>query len=242
MRVLILAAGVGSRLRPLTDHTPKPLLPLGTTNILKRLLSQLNSSFSNIEIYVNCSYLAESIVEFVSIQALETRPKIIWEYEPLGTAVTTLRLFKSDSSQGLMVIHGDLVVSNDSMQEISTAIKVQTESFLMVHERPLNKARSIVSTQDARVTGISEVSISQDGCSLDDSPVLVNSGILFFAPDSLTSFDIPENGTEISPYLIQKLSDAGKLVMQLWKWKRVAVDSISSYENAIALAVADPSV
>lgn len=242
MRVLILAAGVGSRLRPLTDETPKPLLPLGTTNILERLLCQLNSSFSNIEVYVNCSYLAESIVEFVSIQALETRPKIIWEYEPLGTAVTTLRLFKSDPSQGLLVIHGDLVISKNSMREISKAIKAQTESFLMVHERPLNKARSIVSTQDARVTGISEVSISQDVSSLGDSPVLVNSGILFFTPYSLNAFDTPENGTEISPYLIQKLSDAGKLVVQLWKWERVAVDSISSYEKAIALVVSDPSV
>ena len=242
MRGLILAAGMGSRLRPLTDLTPKPLLPLGTSNILERLLFQLNSSFSDIEIYVNCSYLAEPIVEFISSQTLETRPKIIWEYEPLGTAVTTLRLFKSDPSQELLVIHGDLVLSNNSMQEISKIIKVKTGSFLMVHERPLNQARSIVSIQDAFVTGIAEVSTSQDASSLDDSPVLVNSGILFFTPNSLTTFDTPEHGTEISPYLIQRLSDVGELAIQLWKWERVAVDSISSYEKAIALAAADPFV
>ena len=242
MRVLILAAGVGSRLRPLTDQTPKPLLPLGTTNILERLLLQLNSSFGNIEIYVNCSYLAESMVEFISIQKLETRPKIIWEYEPLGTAVTTLQLFKLDPSQGLLVIHGDLVLSNNSMQEISKVIKGQTRSFLMVHERPLNKARSIVSTQNGLVTGISEVSISQDESSLDDSPVLVNSGILFFTPESLNNFDTPKKGTEISPYLISKLSDSNRLSIQLWKWERVAVDSLSSYESAIALAASDPTM
>ena len=191
---------------------------------------------------MNCSYLAESIVEFISIQTLETRPKIIWEYEPLGTAVTTLRLFKSDPSQGLLVIHGDLVLSNNSMQEISKVIKGQTRSFLMAHERPSNKARSIVSTQNALVTGISEVSISQDESSPNDSPVLVNSGILFFSPESLSTFDTPMKGTEISPYLIRKLSDTGKLDVQLWKWERVSVDSLPSYEKAIALAVADPSV
>ena len=242
MRVLILAAGKGSRLRPLTDLTPKPLLPLGTSNILERLLLQLNSSFGGVEIYVNCSYLAESIVECISRQTLENRPKIIWEYEPLGTAVTTLQLFKSDPSQGLLVIHGDLVLSNNSMQEISKAIRIQTESFLMVHERPLRKARSIVSTQDAFVTGIREVSTSQDESSQDDSPVLVNSGILFFTPNSLTTFESPELGTEISPYLIQKLSDVGKLVFQLWQWERVAVDSISSCEKAITLAAEGPFV
>ena len=110
----------------------------------------------------------------------------------------------------------------------------------MVHERPFNQARSIVSIQDARVTGIAEVPISQEESSLNTSPVLVNSGILFFTPNSLTTFEIPEQGTEISPYLIQKLSEAGKLFTQLWRWERVAVDSISSYEKAIALAAADP--
>jgi len=227
-------------MRPLTDLTPKPLLPLGTTNILERLLFQLNSSFRDIEIYINCSYLAESITEYISRQSLENRPKIIWEREPLGTAVTTMHLFNSEPSQGLLVIHGDLVLGNNSMQEISKIVKEQTESFLMVHERPLNQARSIVSVQDARVTGIAEVSISQEESSLNSSPVLVNSGILFFTPNSLTTFEIPEQGTEISPYLIQKLSEADKLFTQLWKWERVAVDSISSYEKAIALAAADP--
>ncbi len=240
MRVLILAAGLGSRLRPLTDLTPKPLLPLGTTNILERLLFQLNSSFRDVEIYINCSYLAESITEYISRQSLENRPKIIWESEPLGTAVTTMHLFNSEPSQGLLVIHGDLVLGNDSMQEISKIVKEQAESFLMVHERPFNQARSIVSIQDARVTGITEVPISQKESSLNTSPVLVNSGILFFTPNSLTTFEIPEQGTEISPYLIQKLSEAGKLFIQLWRWERVAVDSISSYEKAIALAAADP--
>ena len=240
MRVLILAAGLGSRLRPLTDLTPKPLLPLGTTNILERLLFQLNSSFRDVEIYINCSYLAESITEYISRQSLENRPKIIWEREPLGTAVTTMHLFNSEPSQGLLVIHGDLVLGNDSMQEISKIVKEQAESFLMVHERPFNQARSIVSIQDARVTGIAEVPISQEESSLNTSPVLVNSGILFFTPNSLTTFEIPEQGTEISPYLIQKLSEAGKLFTQLWRWERVAVDSISSYEKAIALAAADP--
>ena len=242
MRVLILAAGLGSRLRPLTDLTPKPLLPLGTTNILERLLFQLNSSFHDIEIYINCSYLADSITEYVSKQTLENRPTIIWEYVPLGTAVTTIGLFNSDPSQGLLVIHGDLVLSNTSMQEISKIVKERNESFLMVHERPFNQARSIVRIQDARVTGITEVSMSQEETSLNSSPVLVNSGILFFTPNSLTTFEIPELGTEISPYIIQKLSETGKLFTQLWKWERVAVDSISSYEKAIALAAADPFV
>lgn len=241
MRILILAAGVGSRLRPLTDLSPKPLLALGETNILERLLSQLRFTFRDIEIYVNCSYLAEAITEFISKQTLSKRPWIIWEHEPLGTAVTTLRLFKSDPSQGLLVLHGDLVLGNTAMQGILDLIKSQSESLIMVHERPLNRARSIVTVQNKKVTGIREV-LSNSESFLEDMPnVLVNSGVIFLAPHSLSNIEMPNLGTEISPYLIQKLSRAGNLGFELWKWDRVAVDSLPSYEQAVRMAAADPS-
>lgn len=241
MRILILAAGFGSRLRPLTNLSPKPLLSLGETNILERLLSQLKSSFKGVEIYINCSYLAETITDFISKQALENRPKMIWEHEPFGTAVTTLGLFRSDPSQGLLVIHGDLVLGNTAMHGISILVKKQTGSFIMLHERPLNQARSIVSVQNTKVVGITEVSINQDISSTDVSHVLVNSGVLFFAQNSLSNIGIPKLGTEISPYLIQELSATGNLGFELWKWDRVAVDSLSSYEQAIKMVSADPS-
>lgn len=236
MRILILAAGVGSRLRPLTESKPKPLLPLGSTNIIERLLSQLKVSFKNEEVFVNCSYLGEMITEFISKQPILNRPKIIWEPEPFGTAVTTLGLFKSDPSQGLLVIHGDLVLSDNALQGISDLIKTQTESFLMVHERPLNRARSIVSVENSKVIGITEVSIDQNKTSPGSQNVLVNSGVLFFAPESLNRIEVPLGGTEISPYLIQELSQTRNLNFKLWKWERVAVDSFASYEAAIQLA------
>jgi NDP-sugar pyrophosphorylase family protein len=240
MKILILAAGVGSRLRPLTEFSPKPLLPLAGTSILERLLSQLRLSFGDVEIYVNCSYLAASITNFISTQPLDNRPKIIWEYEPLGTAVTTLNLFKSDPSRALLVIHGDLVLGNASIHGISKIIESKTKSFIMVHERPLNQARSIVNIQRTRVVGITEVSINQQEFSKDDTPVLVNSGILYFSPNSLSAIDTPVLGTDISPYLIKSVAQAGNLGFELWKWERVSVDSLTSYERAIRLVSSDP--
>jgi NDP-sugar pyrophosphorylase family protein len=236
MRILILAAGVGSRLRPLTESYPKPLLPLGETNILERLLSQVKVSFRDEKIFVNCSYLGEVITEFISKQPILNRPKIIWEPELFGTAVTTLELFKSDPSQGLLVIHGDLVIANNALRDISDLIKTQTNSFIMVHERPLNRARSIVSVENSKVIGIKEMSIKHGKTSTDLQSVLVNSGVLFFAPKSLNNVAVPDRGTEISPYLIQELSQSHNLGFHLWKWDRVAVDSIASYEEAIELA------
>ena len=50
---MILAAGFGKRMRPLTSDTPKPLLKIGGQTMLHRILNQLeSSSFSNIYISV----------------------------------------------------------------------------------------------------------------------------------------------------------------------------------------------
>jgi NDP-sugar pyrophosphorylase family protein len=242
MRILILAAGVGSRLRPLTEAIPKPLLPLGETNILERLLSQLRFYFDDIQVYVNCAFLPEKITSFISRQPIRNRAKVIWESEPLGTAVTTLDLFRSDPSQGLLVIHGDLVVSNHALPGILHLTRKQTKSFIMVHERPLNQARSILTVQNSEVIGIKEIDTNEYKTSTDTQNVLVNSGVLFFAPNSLNDIEMPKKGTDISPYLVQELSKLGNLSFDHWKWRRVAVDSLSSYEEAINLAASESSL
>ena len=52
MRAIVLAAGQGSRMRPLTDHTPKPLLPFQDTTVLERLISQLLEHTEEITVVV----------------------------------------------------------------------------------------------------------------------------------------------------------------------------------------------
>lgn len=64
MRAMILAAGEGSRLRPLTASTHKALLPLGDTCLLAENLKKL--ARANIKnVVINVSYLAEQIIDYV---------------------------------------------------------------------------------------------------------------------------------------------------------------------------------
>jgi N-acetyl-alpha-D-muramate 1-phosphate uridylyltransferase len=60
--VLILAAGRGERMRPLTDHTPKPLLEVGGTTLIERQVSRLASA-GHRRIVVNLAHLGEQIAE-----------------------------------------------------------------------------------------------------------------------------------------------------------------------------------
>ncbi|HEU4559634.1 MAG TPA: sugar phosphate nucleotidyltransferase, partial [Longimicrobium sp.] len=61
---MILAAGLGTRLRPLTDHTPKPLIPVGGVPMLERVARRLMAAGAD-RLIVNTAHLAEKIEEYV---------------------------------------------------------------------------------------------------------------------------------------------------------------------------------
>lgn len=60
MKVMILAAGRGERMRPLTDHTPKPLLKVGGKSLIARLIERLASAGFE-DIVINHAHLGEHI-------------------------------------------------------------------------------------------------------------------------------------------------------------------------------------
>lgn len=242
LRILILAGGIGSRMRPLTTETPKPLLPLGGSSILERLLSQTTNAFGKSDVYINFSYRPEQITAFVAKQPIIDRPFLIWEAEPQGTAVTVLDLFEFNPSQRTLVLHGDLVLSNEGIVRIAKMILDGGTSFMVVHKRKRSLARSIVLTRGSKIVKITE-SEKLDSQSFDmESEVLVNSGIFYFEANALQDISAPPKGTEISPYLINELANLGSLEFRLWKGERISVDSISSYESAKQLAANDPQL
>jgi len=86
VKVMILAAGRGERLRPLTEHTPKPLVEVGGATLLGRHLERLaRAGFTRA--VINVSHLAEQIVARFGDGA-QAGIRIDWsrEAEPLETA------------------------------------------------------------------------------------------------------------------------------------------------------------
>jgi len=65
MKAMILAAGVGSRLRPLTDDTPKALIDVGGVPMIERVIQRLKAA-GVAEIVVNLFHLSDRIVEFLA--------------------------------------------------------------------------------------------------------------------------------------------------------------------------------
>ena len=64
MKAMIFAAGLGTRLRPLTDHTPKALVPIAGKTMLERVILRLKDAGFN-DITINIHHFGEQIIEFL---------------------------------------------------------------------------------------------------------------------------------------------------------------------------------
>src|SRR6185436_10432528 len=83
MDAVILAAGLGTRLRPHTLQTPKPLLPVQGRPILDWTLGALPPAVDRVLVVVN--YLAEQIEGYLRQQTLKKEWLTILQKEPRGT-------------------------------------------------------------------------------------------------------------------------------------------------------------
>ena len=64
MKALIFAAGLGNRLRPLTDTTPKALLPVGGKPMLEHVILKLRDAGFD-DITINIHHLGQQIIDFL---------------------------------------------------------------------------------------------------------------------------------------------------------------------------------
>lgn len=107
MRALLLAAGLGTRLRPLTDHTPKCLAPIHGRPLLAYWLDALFKEPRIDRVLVNTHHLHEAVEGFIAASRWRDRIDLVHEADLLGTGGTILanRAWLGDGS--FMVVHAD---------------------------------------------------------------------------------------------------------------------------------------
>lgn len=110
MRAVIMAGGLGMRLRPLTEETPKPMLQVGDRPLLQRTIESLRGAgIRNINITTH--FRADKIEEFIGDGSnFDAAVKYDHEDEPLGTA-GALRQIEFDDGEPLLVINGDILTT-----------------------------------------------------------------------------------------------------------------------------------
>lgn len=134
-RAVILAGGKGTRLLPLTETIPKPLVPIGNIPILEIVLRQLKYfGFTDITIAVN--HLAYQIIEaFGDGKKFDLRIKYSTEDAPLGTA-GPLSLI-DDLGDNFLVMNGDILTTMSFSDFYETHVKKKCDVTIATYTKKL---------------------------------------------------------------------------------------------------------
>jgi mannose-1-phosphate guanylyltransferase len=123
MQALILAGGQGTRLRPLTLTTPKPVLPLAGRPFLTFMLDWL-ARHGVTEAILSCGFLAHEVARVLGDRHGEMSLRYVTETEPLGTA-GPMRLAADEVGleERLLVLNGDVLTDLDLGEQLAFHVR-----------------------------------------------------------------------------------------------------------------------
>ena len=174
--VVLMAGGLGTRLRPLTDNTPKPMLPVGGKPVLETILERfLACGFYNFFISVN--YRAGIIEDYFGDGGRHgANIQYLHEPEPLGTA-GALSLLPEMPHLPCLVSNADVLTTLNYAGFLDFHHLNAAVGTMGVREYAMQVPYGVIQTQGNRLTGIEEKPIRKD---------FVNAGVYALSPQALT--------------------------------------------------------
>jgi Nucleoside-diphosphate-sugar pyrophosphorylase involved in lipopolysaccharide biosynthesis/translation initiation factor 2B, gamma/epsilon subunits (eIF-2Bgamma/eIF-2Bepsilon) len=145
MKAILLTAGFGSRLRPLTDVLPKCLLPINGRPLLEYWFSMLSSAGVT-PILMNLHYLPQIMKDWVQLTEYAQNVTMVYEESLLGTGGTLYQNRNFVGDEPVMLIHADNLCSTD-MKAYIDAHKNRpqgTEITMMTFDTPTPETCGIV--------------------------------------------------------------------------------------------------
>jgi dTDP-glucose pyrophosphorylase len=196
--VVIMAGGIGSRLKPLTNILPKPLLPFGESTILENIIDRFKKySCFNFEISVN--YKADLIrFYFDSLGEKDYHINFFTEEKPLGTA-GSLHLLEDKLLTTFFVSNCDILIEEDY------------SAIHKYHRENKNELTIVASIKNYDIPyGTIESGINGELISLKEKPQLdfmINSGMYILEPHLLK--EIPKSTFFHLTHLIERIKGRG---------------------------------
>lgn len=180
--VVLMAGGLGSRLRPLTDDCPKPMLRVGAKPILETILESF-VAYGFTRFYIAVNYRAEMIEDYfgdgsrwgVEIEYLRER-------ERLGTA-GALSLLPERPTQPFFVMNGDLLTQLNFAHLLEFHTSHRATATMCVREYEMQVPYGVIETDSHRIRRLHEKPTER---------YLVNAGIYVLQPEAL---DLIPEGT-----------------------------------------------
>ncbi|MBF0559224.1 MAG: nucleotidyltransferase family protein [Nitrospirae bacterium] len=152
MRALLLAAGLGTRLRPLTTNIPKCLVPIYGRPLIYYWLKMLIDAGVH-PVLVNLHYLADKVRDYIRTSDFNEVVSLVYEENLLGTAGTLLRNRAFFNDEPLMLIHADNLSKFDvrAFIERHNSRPVHCEMTMMTFHTAAPESCGIVELDDSGV-------------------------------------------------------------------------------------------
>lgn len=197
-RVLLMAGGLGMRLRPLTENCPKPLLNIGEKPILEIILNNfIREGFE--EFYISVNYKAEMIENYFGDGSkFGVNIRYIHESKRLGTA-GALGALPKGIKEPVIVMNGDLLTKVTFSQMLDFHSKHKSVATMCAREFQMQVPYGVVNFEDWKIK------------SLEEKPTIthfVNAGIYILNPEVVAK--INKNEYLDMPDLFNELIEEGK--------------------------------
>lgn len=196
--IFIMAGGFGTRLKPLTDKCPKPMLEVGGKPMLERLIEQFKSH-GFYQFYISTHYLPEVIHDYFGTgEKWGVAIEYVHEVIPLGTGGALSLLPKDRIVDPLIMINGDVLT------------KLNFEALLLEHEKSGGIATMCVREYDYQIPYGVVASKAGKVIGFDEKPTYhfqVNAGIYVVEPGLLKT--LQDNERIDMPTLLEKNFKAG---------------------------------
>ena len=180
--VVIMAGGKGTRLKPLTNVFPKPLIPIGDKTIIEEIMDRFVDVGCN-DFYISVNYKAETIKQyFIQLKSAKYNTSSFQEEKPLGTA-GSLFLIKDKIKTTFFVSNCDIIIDEDY-------------SEILKYHRENKNELTIVSALKHYPIPYGTIKTKSNGvlAKLTEKPELtfqINSGMYILEPNLLK--EIPKN-------------------------------------------------
>ena len=220
-RVVLMAGGLGSRLRPLTNDCPKPMLKVGGKPLLETILENfIEHGFRHF--YISVNYMSEVVkTYFGDGSRWGVEINYLQEDQRLGTA-GALSLLPEKPVEPLIVMNGDLLTKVNFGQLIGFHAEHNAQATMCVREYDFQVPYGVVKIDNHRITGIDEKPTQR---------FFVNAGIYVLDPGTLdlispnTFFDMP---SLIEKLIEQKDESVVFPIREYW----LDIGHLADYERA----------
>jgi mannose-1-phosphate guanylyltransferase len=149
VQALVLAGGEGTRLRPLTLTTPKPVMPLAGRPFLSFMLDWVHSHGAD-EVILSCGFMSDAVKSVLGDIYEGMRLRHVIEEEPLGTA-GPVRLAYDEGLIGerVLVLNGDVLTDIDLTAELERHERTGARATLALYPVEDTSSYGVVPTDDS---------------------------------------------------------------------------------------------